>query len=181
MSQHFNNMVSHSLDGWKHPITYHWIIDIQICRWMYSHYHIHPYTSFVPIGCSLFLLGFPFSSKLPPDCPGSTYYVYGGFLSHRGIPSHHPFLDGTFPEINHPASLGYPHCRKLPWICTKIYSAKMGSTRAYLLCRDHPVLLVSPFPPTVDVSIRKPMASQRFSLWNYPPSQYRVTINRNPD
>ena len=24
-------------------------------------------------------------------------HLYGGFLSHRGTPSHHPFLDGIFP------------------------------------------------------------------------------------
>ena len=27
-------------------------------------------------------------------------FSYGGFLSHRGTPSHHPFLDGIFPNIN---------------------------------------------------------------------------------
>ena len=27
---------------------------------------------------------------------------YGGFLSHRGTPSHHPFLGGIFPNKNHP-------------------------------------------------------------------------------
>ena len=26
----------------------------------------------------------------------------GGFLSHRGTPSHHPFLDGIFPNKNQP-------------------------------------------------------------------------------
>ena len=36
-------------------------------------------------------------------------YNYGGFLSHGGTPSHHPFLDGIFHEINHPA-IGVP-----PW------------------------------------------------------------------
>ena len=36
---------------------------------------------------------------------------YVGFLSHRGTPSHHPFLDGDFPvEINPPA-IGVP-----PWL-----------------------------------------------------------------
>ena len=38
---------------------------------------------------------------------------YGAFLSHRGTPSHHPFIDGMFPEINHPfggtPSYGKPH------------------------------------------------------------------------
>ena len=29
-------------------------------------------------------------------------HSYGGFLSHRGTPSHHPFLDGIFHETNHP-------------------------------------------------------------------------------
>ena len=27
----------------------------------------------------------------------------------RATPSHHPFLDGIFPNKNHPANLGYPH------------------------------------------------------------------------
>jgi hypothetical protein len=27
---------------------------------------------------------------------------YGGFLSPRGTPSYHPFIDGIFHEINHP-------------------------------------------------------------------------------
>ena len=31
-----------------------------------------------------------------------------GFLSHRGSPSHHPFLDGIFHEINHPFSSDFP-------------------------------------------------------------------------
>ena len=35
-------------------------------------------------------------------------YTYGGFLSHRGSPSHHPFLDGI-SRINQPAIKGYPH------------------------------------------------------------------------
>ena len=34
--------------------------------------------------------------------------ICGGFLSHRGTPSHHPFLDGIFHEINHPAIWGTP-------------------------------------------------------------------------
>ena len=32
---------------------------------------------------------------------------YGGFLSQGGTPYFHPFLDGIFPEINHPA-IGVP-------------------------------------------------------------------------
>ena len=32
---------------------------------------------------------------------------FGGFLSHRGTPSHHPFRDGIFPNKNHPA-IGVP-------------------------------------------------------------------------
>ena len=32
--------------------------------------------------------------------------INGRFLSHRGTPSHHPFLDGTFHEINKPSILG---------------------------------------------------------------------------
>ena len=33
--------------------------------------------------------------------------TYGGFLSHRATPSHHPFLDGIFPNKHHPA-VGVP-------------------------------------------------------------------------
>ena len=33
---------------------------------------------------------------------------YGGFHSHGGTPSHHPFWIGIFPELNHPA-IGVPH------------------------------------------------------------------------
>ena len=38
-------------------------------------------------------------------------YLFGGFLYFiGGTPSHHPFIDGIFHEINHPASSrpGYP-------------------------------------------------------------------------
>ena len=35
---------------------------------------------------------------------------YGGFLSHRDTPCHHPFIDGIF-HMNHPI-LGYPHLWK---------------------------------------------------------------------
>ena len=38
------------------------------------------------------------------------YFVHGGFLSHRGAPSYHPFIDWDFNK-NHPASWGYPHIR----------------------------------------------------------------------
>ena len=40
--------------------------------------------------------------------------TYGGFLSHGGTPSHHPFLDGIFPD--NPSILGYPHFRKPPYL-----------------------------------------------------------------
>ena len=43
---------------------------------------------------------------------------YGGFLSHRGTPSHHPFIDGIFPNKNQPASLGYPHFRNPQLVST---------------------------------------------------------------
>ena len=36
--------------------------------------------------------------------------TYGGFLSRRGTPNFHPFLDGALHEINQPAS-GYLHLR----------------------------------------------------------------------
>ena len=35
--------------------------------------------------------------------------ICGAFLSHGGYPSYHPFIDGMFHEINHPA-IGVP-----PW------------------------------------------------------------------
>ena len=28
--------------------------------------------------------------------------LYGGFLYHRGTPSHHPNFHGIFQEVNHP-------------------------------------------------------------------------------
>ena len=34
-------------------------------------------------------------------------FQHGGFLSHGGTPSYHPFLDGIFPNKNHPA-MGIP-------------------------------------------------------------------------
>ena len=40
---------------------------------------------------------------------------YEGFLSHRGTPSHHPFLIGIFHEINHPAIKGYHQFVKHPY------------------------------------------------------------------
>ena len=42
----------------------------------------------------------------------------GGFLSHRGTPSYHPFLDGIFHEINHPAMGVLPFFRKPPYYIT---------------------------------------------------------------
>ena len=45
----------------------------------------------------------------PQDMTNGTYYpviktagAHGGFLSHGGTPSYHPFPDGIFPEISHP-------------------------------------------------------------------------------
>jgi len=35
-----------------------------------------------------------------------------GFPQKKGTPSHHPFIDGIFHELNHPASLGYLYFRK---------------------------------------------------------------------
>ena len=35
-----------------------------------------------------------------------------------GVPQNHPFLDGIFPKINHPAMKGYPHLRKPPYYHT---------------------------------------------------------------
>ena len=36
-------------------------------------------------------------------------HQYGSFPQKMGTPSYHPFLCGIFHEINHLASLGYPH------------------------------------------------------------------------
>ena len=50
-----------------------------------------------------------------------TWRTYGGFLSHRGTPSHHPIIDGVFHEINQPF-LGYPHDSGNPHIENKWYN-----------------------------------------------------------
>ena len=48
------------------------------------------------------------SAAVTPDCPAGSppscqaTRSYGGFLSHWGTPSHHPFLDGISQEIHHP-------------------------------------------------------------------------------
>ena len=39
--------------------------------------------------------------------------INGGFLSHRGTPSHHPNFSGIFPKKNQPF-WGTPHSRKPP-------------------------------------------------------------------
>ena len=50
----------------------------------------------------------------PPLLDGRKPINHGMFTmwrfpeSHEGTPSHHPFLDGIFPELNHPA-MGYNH------------------------------------------------------------------------
>ena len=49
-------------------------------------------------------LGQPHFKKLPHQLSTKTY---GGVLSHRGTPSHHPFQIGIFHDINHPA-IGVP-------------------------------------------------------------------------
>ena len=41
---------------------------------------------------------------------------YGGFLGHRGTPFHHPDFTGIFPELNHPATKGYPHDYGPPYV-----------------------------------------------------------------
>ena len=41
----------------------------------------------------------------------------GGFLSHGGTSSHHPWLDGIFHEINHPGFLGTPMTPISPLMC----------------------------------------------------------------
>ena len=51
-----------------------------------------------------------FSTEKPPW--RWSKMLFGGFLSHGGTPSHHPFLDRIFHETNHPA-IGYLH-RKPP-------------------------------------------------------------------
>ena len=42
---------------------------------------------------------------------------YGGFLSHGGTPSYHPFLDGIFHYK--PSIFGHPHSRKPPCLLHK--------------------------------------------------------------
>ena len=42
------------------------------------------------------------------------HHRYGGSLSKMGVPPvYHPFIDGIFYEINHPA-MGVPHLWKVP-------------------------------------------------------------------
>ena len=41
-------------------------------------------------------------------------YVYGGFLSHRGTPSHHPAIRLGFSLINQPAIGGTPMTMETP-------------------------------------------------------------------
>ena len=55
--------------------------------------------------------------------------IEGGFLSHRGTPSYHPFLDGIFHDINHPAIKGYPHL----WKPSCIYIYTIGSMYGRLM------------------------------------------------
>ena len=65
--------------------------------------------------------------------------IPGGFLSHGGTPSHHPFFAVFFPEINHPF-LGNPNWWKSPWnVCLyndyrryRCIMTVMGIYRAYL-------------------------------------------------
>ena len=43
-------------------------------------------------------------------------WIFGGFLSHGGTPSHHPFLFWDFPLfINHPAKKGILQLWKPPY------------------------------------------------------------------
>ena len=63
--------------------------------------------------------------------------LHGGF--HGGTPSYHPFLDGISPEINHAASLGYPHGYGNPhMICG--YSIFITHTTGYLPARWVPCI-----------------------------------------
>ena len=48
------------------------------------------------------------------DDHGLVLKPLGGFLSHGGTPSHHPFRTMGFPTMNHPAIKGYPH-GQIPW------------------------------------------------------------------
>ena len=64
------------------------------------------------LSCCLFLRTSPrmlLSALMAPiDLLLADFHLtYGGFLSHRGTPSSHPFLDGIFPYK--PTILGYPH------------------------------------------------------------------------
>ena len=62
----------------------------------------------------------------------------GGFLSYRGTPSHHPFIDWIFHEIDHPAIGISPFQVKTPYSsCNpsiKIKPAMSGWKRCVLFC-----------------------------------------------
>ena len=49
-----------------------------------------------------------------------------------GVSLNHPFLDGIFHEINHPASLGYPHVWNPP------YQQSPGCNHDWPRLRKHP-------------------------------------------
>ena len=53
-------------------------------------------SSFQNYGCSS-----PSFDPFPSEFVQFRYATFGGFLSHRGTPSFHPFLDGIFHQINH--------------------------------------------------------------------------------
>ena len=64
---------------------------------------------------------------------------YGGFLSHRGTPSSHPFINGI-SIINHPAIGYFPHFRKPPniipivWTITYKYIIQIPYMNPFFLC-----------------------------------------------
>ena len=71
-------------------------------------------------------------------CGLSSFYPFGGFLWFRATPSSHPFIDGMFHEINHPAtSLGIPPFQDFPqlvrWFTTGALRSHSWSQRAWIL------------------------------------------------
>ena len=52
-------------------------------------------------------------------CPEKLYIIMWRFPE-MGVPPNHPFIDGIFHEINHPAIKEYHHFRKPPLVETMV-------------------------------------------------------------
>ena len=68
---------------------------------------------------TIFLLKATFQ-LIPELIPEFMMDTFGGFLSHRGSLSSHPFLDRMFPNKNHPA-IGVPPIQETPIKSVKIF------------------------------------------------------------